>query len=180
MSTANDRAVLNMILNPLLPNEPFDPNGNPNPADPCESLPRFSECRELEKAGIYLAEKEKFDEAIEKFNAASEICPQNPHPYNNRAQAYRMKNKVEEALNDLNKSIELSNGEGKAACAAYTQRAMIYLLKEEKDKAKIDFQKAANLGSSFAKMQLVSMNPYAAMCNQMLSEVVGKLQRGEE
>ena len=95
MSTANDRAVLNMILNPLLPNEPFDPNGNPNPADPCETLPRFAECREIEKAGIQAAEEEKLDEAIEKFNAAIEICPQNPHPYNNRAQAYRLQNKID-------------------------------------------------------------------------------------
>lgn len=84
------------------------------------------------------------------------------------------------ALNDLNKSIELSNDKGKAASQAYTQRAMIYMLKEDKDKARADFQKAADLGSSFAKMQLVAMNPYAAMCNKMLSEVIGKLQRGEE
>uniref|UniRef100_A0A914Y4N0 Tetratricopeptide repeat protein n=1 Tax=Panagrolaimus superbus TaxID=310955 RepID=A0A914Y4N0_9BILA len=98
MSTANDRAVLNMILNPMLPNEPFDPNGNPNPTDPCENLPRFSECRELEKIGIQLAEEEKFDDAIEKFNAAIEICPLNPHPYNNRAQAYRLQNKIEGLL----------------------------------------------------------------------------------
>uniref|UniRef100_A0AC34GJV8 Tetratricopeptide repeat protein n=1 Tax=Panagrolaimus sp. ES5 TaxID=591445 RepID=A0AC34GJV8_9BILA len=107
--------------------------------DLCEDLPRFSECRELEKIGIQLAEEEKFDEAIDKFNAAIDICPANPHPYNNRAQAYRLQNKIEDALADLNKSIELSNSEGKAAQAAYTQRAMIYLLKEEKDKAKVFF-----------------------------------------
>ena len=105
MSTANDRAVLNMILNPLLPNEPFDPNGNPNPVDPFESLPKFAECRELEKSGIKLAEDEKFDEAIKKFNEAIDICPQNPHPYNNRAQAYRLQNMNSLGFSAINQSM---------------------------------------------------------------------------
>jgi hypothetical protein len=43
-----------------------------------------------------------------------------------------------------------------------------------------DYQKAANLGSKFAKMELVTLNPYAAMCNQMLFEVMEKLRKGEE
>jgi hypothetical protein len=42
-----------------------------------------------------------------------------------------------------------------------------------------DYEKAAELGSGFAKMQLIAMNPYAAMCNKMLAEVMTKLQRGE-
>ncbi|KIH43521.1 hypothetical protein ANCDUO_26472, partial [Ancylostoma duodenale] len=42
-----------------------------------------------------------------------------------------------------------------------------------------DFQKAADLGSSFAKMQLVALNPYAAMCNKMLSEVFNNLRQGK-
>ena len=42
-----------------------------------------------------------------------------------------------------------------------------------------DFKIAAKLGSRFAQKQVVSMNPYAALCNQMLSEAFGKLRRGE-
>lgn len=42
-----------------------------------------------------------------------------------------------------------------------------------------DFETAANLGSRFAKQQLVAINPYAAMCNSMLTEMVTKLRRGE-
>lgn len=42
-----------------------------------------------------------------------------------------------------------------------------------------DFEAAARLGSEFAKTQLVVMNPYAAMCNKMLSDVMGRLRRGE-
>ena len=91
-----------------------------------------------------------------------------------------LKSGFSEALGDLNKSIELSRGQGKAACQAYIQRAMIHLLKENREQSRQDFQKAADLGSSFAKMQLVAMNPYAAMCNKMLSEVMDKLRKGEE
>ena len=42
-----------------------------------------------------------------------------------------------------------------------------------------DFKIAANLGSEFAKHMVVQLNPYAALCNQMLSEVIGKIRRGE-
>jgi len=44
------------------------------------------------------------------------------------------------------------------------------------DLARLDFEVAAKLGSHFAKMQLVELNPYAALCNQMLHDVMGKLQ----
>ena len=47
------------------------------------------------------------------------------------------------------------------------------------DSFQADFEKAALLGSSFARNQLVAMNPYAAMCNKMLADVIGKLQRGD-
>ena len=40
---------------------------------------------------------------------------------------------------------------------------------------------AAKLGNRYAGKQVVAMNPYAALCNQMLSEACafGKLRRGE-
>jgi hypothetical protein len=45
------------------------------------------------------------------------------------------------------------------------------------DLARVDFEAAAKLGSHFAKMQLVELNPYAALCNQMLHDVMGRLQQ---
>lgn len=50
---------------------------------------------------------------------------------------------------------------------------------EDDDGAREDLKKAAHLGGQFAKELLVSMNPYAALCNQMLTEVIGKLRSGE-
>lgn len=42
-----------------------------------------------------------------------------------------------------------------------------------------DFKIAASLGGQFAKRQVIAMNPYAALCNQMLAEVITKLRTGE-
>ena len=42
-----------------------------------------------------------------------------------------------------------------------------------------DFKDAARLGGQFAKQQVIAMNPYAAMCNQMLSEMMQKVRNGE-
>jgi hypothetical protein len=42
-----------------------------------------------------------------------------------------------------------------------------------------DFKAAAHLGNDFAKQMLVALNPYAALCNQMLGEVMAKLRSGE-
>ena len=53
---------------------------------------------------------------------------------------------------------------------------MIHRLEGRDDLARKDFDSAAQLGSSFAKSALAAMNPYAAMCNQMLKNVFsGKL-----
>ncbi|PIO75238.1 hypothetical protein TELCIR_02727 [Teladorsagia circumcincta] len=90
-----------------------------------------------------------------------------------------MKLCISEALDDLNQAISLSKGVGRSACQAFVQRAMIHRLHGDDDSARADFQKAAELGSSFAKMQVIALNPYAAMCNKMLSEVFSNLKKGK-
>lgn len=59
-----------------------------------------------------------------------------------------------EAMVDLDTTVELSQGRGRAGCQAYTQRAMINRLHGNDDLARADFQAAANLGSEFAKAQV--------------------------
>ena len=49
----------------------------------------------------------------------------------------------------------------------------------DEDGAKEDLRNAANLGGQFAKQLLVTLNPYAALCNQMLAEVMCKLRSGD-
>lgn len=43
-----------------------------------------------------------------------------------------------------------------------------------------DFKAAAHLGSEFGRHMVVALNPYAALCNQMLGEVMAKLCAGEQ
>ena len=76
-------------------------------------------------------------------------------------------------------AIQLSRGNGKVAELAYTQWGLIRRLQGCDEGALEDFKTAAKLGSRFAGKQVVAMNPYAALYNQMLSEAFGKLRRGE-
>ena len=82
-----------------------------------------------------------------------------------------------DALNDLNRAVELSAGrannvESNALC----QRALLHRLEGREQDAFDDFERAAKLGHQFAKAQLVKLNPYAALCNQMLGEMIATLQ----
>lgn len=98
MTTPRDRSVLNTILNPLMPNEPFDENDNSEYVDPFSNLPNYNECKTIEKDGIKEAEQNNISKAIELFTKAVDTCPNNPSPYNNRAQAYRLDNNIEGEL----------------------------------------------------------------------------------
>lgn len=80
------------------------------------------------------------------------------------------------ALQDLDQAITLSGGTGRTACQALVQRGLLRRLERQDDEARADFEKAAALGSEFARQQAVALNPYAALCNKMLSEVINKLR----
>ncbi len=53
---------------------------------------------------------------------------------------YRLLSKVDKALADLERAIELCEGRGKVAEQAYTQRGLILMLQENEDKALEDFK----------------------------------------
>ncbi|KAG7160594.1 tetratricopeptide repeat protein 36 homolog [Homarus americanus] len=181
MSSSSDRAILNSIFNPLLPvGECVYEEDIPNELrDSDEITPETEEAKAQEIEGVKAAEAGNVEAAIAYFTRAIEIAPARASGYNNRAQARRLQGKIEDAMTDLNTAVELSRGKGRAACQAYTQRAMIHRLHGNDDLAREDFQAAGTLGSEFAKAQLVQMNPYAALCNKMLHDVFNKLQRGE-
>lgn len=83
---------------------------------------------------------------------------------------------ISAATQDLDTAIHLSGGKGKSACLAYCQRAIVRRLQGNQQLATEDYKKAAELGSDFARSQLVQMNPYAALCNQMLRKVMTQYQ----
>ena len=53
------------------------------------------EWKKLESEGVQLAEEEKFDAALELFNKAVQLQPENAASYNNRAQLLRLKGDIE-------------------------------------------------------------------------------------
>ena len=80
------------------------------------------------------------------------------------------------AILDLERAIALSGGTGRSACQALVQRGLLFRLGNQTEEARQDFTRAAALGSKFAQQQAVLLNPYAALCNRMLSEVINKLR----
>ncbi|XP_052212049.1 tetratricopeptide repeat protein 36-like [Dreissena polymorpha] len=140
----------------------------------------IKEAKRLELEGVKAAEAGQVDKALELFSQAITVAPEHPSSYNNRAQALRLKGDITGALTDLDKALELPKGQGKVACQAYTQRGLIKRLQEKDKEAKCNLTQASHLGGQFAKQLLLSMNPYAALCNQMLADVIGKLRTGEE
>ncbi|KAK6964984.1 Tetratricopeptide repeat protein 36 [Biomphalaria glabrata] len=174
----HDQEILNQILNPSLPFVEEDDNENKKLEEGVESE-EVKAAKLLEVAGVKSAETGNIDVAIEFFTEAMTVAPLWPSPYNNRAQALRLKGDIEGAKTDLNKALELSNGEGSVACQAFTQRGLIRKKEGDEEGAKADFTRASELGSRFCKQVLASMNPYAALCNQMLSDVMHKMRSGE-
>ena len=82
-----------------------------------------------------------------------------------------------ETISDLNKAIELSGDKYKLTkCRAYTQRGIIHRMQNNLDAARDDFNESAKLGSKFSRQQLVDINPYAQLCNQMVTQILGNYQ----
>lgn len=77
------------------------------------------------------------------------------------------------AINDLTKAIELSGEDYKLTkCRAYAQRGIIKRKLNDLEAARDDFNESAKLGSEFARQQLVEINPYTQLCNQMVSQIL--------
>ncbi|XP_014287923.1 tetratricopeptide repeat protein 36 [Halyomorpha halys] len=174
----NDITVLDYIFNP---NIVFDVDINEDETLNTEDedvTPEMLKAREIELEGIKAAEEERYEEAIQIFTT-SIATHENASGYNNRAQAYRLLGDDSGALEDLDNSIKLCKRKSKVLCQALCQRALLYRKSGDDEKAKEDFKLAAELGSQFAKKQLVEMNPYAAMCNQMLNHMMSKLNNIE-
>jgi hypothetical protein len=81
------------------------------------------------------------------------------------------------ALFDLSRSIELAGCDFLLTkCRALCQRGIIQRKLNELDLARDDFNESAKLGSKFARQQLVDLNPYAQLCNQMVSKLLADMK----
>ncbi|XP_056622883.1 tetratricopeptide repeat protein 36 [Triplophysa dalaica] len=182
MASANDRAVLQAIFNPTSPfgdvpalNQEDKLTDDDTVFDP-ELL---KQVKDLELQGVSVAESGDLPVALQHFNQAITVLPQRASAYNNRAQTKRLQGDTIGAVEDLEKAISLSRGTGRTACQALVQRGLLLRLAGRNEEARVDFEKAAALGSEFARQQAVILNPYAALCNRMLSEVINKIRNPE-
>ncbi|KAK7094049.1 tetratricopeptide repeat protein 36-like [Littorina saxatilis] len=179
--SGHDKAILSRIFNPGLPSSDIDVEAEQ--AALSEVVPEDKhvvEAKELEVEGVKAAESGDMDRALDYFSQAITVAPHWPSAYNNRAQCLRLKGDTKGAMEDLNMAVVLSKGEGRSACQAFTQRGLIRRLEGDEQGALEDFKAAAHLGNEYAKQMVVALNPYAALCNQMLSQVMTKLRTGEE
>ncbi|NXL48302.1 TTC36 protein, partial [Podilymbus podiceps] len=181
MATEKDRAVLRTIFNPSTPFGDIpglDEEEEEEDAQEEEAFaPELLElARDLELQGVSAAESGDVGTALERFSEAIRLLPERASGYNNRAQALRLRGDVAGALQDLDVAIRLSRGCGRAACQSFVQRGLIRRLQAREEDARQDFERAARLGSAFARQQLVLLNPYSALCNQMLCEMLGRLR----
>uniref|UniRef100_A0A2K6L1Z9 Tetratricopeptide repeat protein 36 n=3 Tax=Rhinopithecus TaxID=542827 RepID=A0A2K6L1Z9_RHIBE len=183
MGTPNDRAVLQAIFNPDTPfgdivgldlGEEAEKEEQKEDVFPQAQL---EQSKALELQGVMAAEAGDLSTALERFGQAICLLPERASAYNNRAQARRLQGDVAGALEDLERAVELSGGRGRAARQSFVQRGLLARLQGRDDDARRDFERAARLGSPFARRQLVLLNPYAALCNRMLADMMGQLRR---
>ncbi|GLV40979.1 uncharacterized protein CBL_04503 [Carabus blaptoides fortunei] len=145
----HDRAVLNCVFNPHLPSEQaYEHEDIPELKDEEFETPEVLETRDMEVTAVKKTEEGNFKDAIVILTKAID------------------------ALSDVSMAIDLSDGKGKTGCQALCQRALLHRKAGRTELARDDFSAAASLGSKFAKTQLIEMNPYAALCNQMLQQVL--------
>ncbi|KAG5462672.1 MAG: hypothetical protein BJ554DRAFT_4114 [Olpidium bornovanus] len=104
-----------------------------------------------------------------------------PHlwEFSRRAQAYRLKGENDKAKDDLDKAILLAGGDKAVLNKAYTQRGALHKALGNEDTALADLEKGAEYGNPIASGAAVSMNPYAKLCNAIVSEVMeAELRKG--
>ncbi|XP_049873085.1 tetratricopeptide repeat protein 36 homolog [Pectinophora gossypiella] len=173
-----DRAVLRSIFDPTatIAADVVD-DGDSFPEESEEQSEAYKESASICAEGVKLAEAGKLDEALKSLNKAIEVAPDRAETYNNRAQLLRLLQRDDDAMADLDRALELTaDKRSRARALALCQRGVLLRRRGDTDNARAAFTEAAKLGSGFAKKQVVELNPYAALCNQMLSQVM----RGEK
>ncbi|HBE57407.1 MAG TPA: hypothetical protein DEG17_27425 [Cyanobacteria bacterium UBA11149] len=87
------------------------------------------------------------DQAIDDFNQALKLEPNNARTYNNRGVAYREKGEKDRAIADFNLALKLNPN----SALVYNNRGRAYLNKGEKDRATADFNQAIKLNPNLAQ-----------------------------
>eukprot|EP01120_Amphizonella_sp_Union-15-10_P017155 TRINITY_DN9451_c0_g1_i1.p1 TRINITY_DN9451_c0_g1~~TRINITY_DN9451_c0_g1_i1.p1 ORF type:complete len:188 (-),score=33.38 TRINITY_DN9451_c0_g1_i1:58-621(-) len=185
MELRNEEAILNFIFNPSSGVATLNP-----PLEPSQiSQPAFSEqeqkARALEHQAVLQAEGGNLVAALQLLTEAISLAPSWPSSYNNRAQVYRLKDSLDEALLDLNKCIDLCTAQLSSASSvdeakkqvvlrtlrqAYPQRGYVRKTKGDVKGAEEDFSKLGDLAPH---------NYYSKLCSEAVSEMMQNCMKKE-
>ncbi|XP_050351042.1 tetratricopeptide repeat protein 36 homolog [Nymphalis io] len=171
-----DRAILRSIFDPTATIGDLADDGDKFIEDE-DTTEKDEDSKALCLRAVNLAEAEKLDEALDLLNKGIEMAPERASGYNDRAQVFRLMKRDDDAMKDIDHVLQVTEGKKtRARALALCQRGVLLRKRGADDAARAAFTEAAKLGSGFAKKQVVELNPYAALCNQMLSQVM----RGEK
>ncbi|XP_068150094.1 tetratricopeptide repeat protein 36 homolog [Drosophila tropicalis] len=178
--SANDQQVLESIFNPLELSSSISSQVHPESEltdiDTDLEPELASSVRKLELQAVRLTEEGDIDKALAIFDEALKLT-EKASLLNNRAQALLLARRDEDALEDLNRALIVATDQQiRTKCHAHCQRGVLHRKLDNLDKARDDFESAAKLGSKFAREQLVEINPFAALCNQMLRQAFDQLK----
>ncbi|MBE9592380.1 MAG: tetratricopeptide repeat protein, partial [Proteobacteria bacterium] len=107
-------------------------------------------------------ELKKQEKAIEDYNKAIELNPEDAMAYNNRGAAYAKLKKQEKAIEAYNKAIELNPEDA----TAYNNRGTTYYELKKQEKAIEDYNKAIELNPGYAMAYNNRGNAYAKLKKQ--------------
>ena len=131
----------------------------------------------LEIEAVTLAETTSdHQSALNLIELAIKSCPPDisvyPSIYNNKAQLLRLLGRDSEALLLLNEILSINNLSNRVRRQSSAQRGWLLFRAGNTGAASKDFEVAGGLGCLESRRMAVRCNPYAAMCNQLLQEII--------
>ena len=142
------------------------------------SLEFNPEVKRLELEAIKLSESCSYNCALDLIEEALKLDQNDPSIYNNKAQILRLIGDDNSALKCLNLAIKLSSATPKPKSSkkvlhlASAQRGWLHFRFDRIEEAFDDFERAGELGCLESRRMAVRCNHYAAMCNQMMQEII--------
>lgn len=111
-----------------------------------ETIEDQSSAKDFSKrADTYYRQKD-YDNAVQNYNKAIELNPQDADAYSSRGNAYYMKGDHDQAFEDYNKALVLDQ----TLPHVYINRGNIYYEEGERDQAIIDFNRAIQVSPQYA------------------------------
>jgi tetratricopeptide (TPR) repeat protein len=125
--------------NPSAPSTPSTPS-NPSAEQPSEET--YTPAQQAVNVGRTLLQQAKYDEAVGHFDEALKIDPTEGSAYFYKGVAYRMLNRLDEAIDAFTKSIDLTTDDLDAQAENYLRRGIVWFYKGEYGIAWQDFDDA--------------------------------------